>query len=421
MMHMPEKRKDLFKGVFGDLEEFADLISNVLGCPITIEDGSHRLLAYSMHGDATDKARISTIIGRRVPEKVINSLWKEGILPALLREDAPIRVESISEVGLGNRAAVSIRKNNEVLGFIWALEVDKPFSDVDMEFLHLAAKEAKNQLLQHQIRKKKKEESYQEFLWQLLTGHYQTESDLEERLARFTFQMPDFFSILVFRFPLEITDELEQKISYMLTITQKVKVPFFTIDQNRLILLAGERDEQLFRSVVKEFIPYFVMQMKQRFGVEDIYGASGQIYHRLLNGVQSYQEALYVLKIKDIFQAETEKFYLFEELGIYQYLDVLSYYRKPMQTENVAIDKLKAYDAKHQTDLLNTLTVFLHKDSNPNEAAKSLHVHVNTLNYRLKRISEIGNISLKDPLQKIALFLHLKLLTYEAAEAKKKL
>ena len=78
--------------------EFADRISSVLGCPITIEDGNHRLLAYSTHDDTTDQARIMTIIGRRVPEKVINSLWKDGFIPALLKEDVPIKIGAINDV-----------------------------------------------------------------------------------------------------------------------------------------------------------------------------------------------------------------------------------------------------------------------------------------------------------------------------------
>ena len=164
-----EKNRDIFKDLYGDMMEFADRISSVLGCPITIEDGNHRLLAYSTHDDTTDQARIMTIIGRRVPEKVINSLWKDGFIPALLKEDAPIKIGAINDVGLGNRAAVSIRKNNEVLGFIWALEVNEPFSEEDMEFLQFAAKEAKNQLQQLQLKKKRKEAGNQEFLWRMLT------------------------------------------------------------------------------------------------------------------------------------------------------------------------------------------------------------------------------------------------------------
>jgi DNA-binding PucR family transcriptional regulator len=53
--------------------------------------------------------------------------------------------------------------------------------------------------------------------------------------------------------------------------------------------------------------------------------------------------------------------------------------------------------------------VFLEKDSNVHEAANTLNVHTNTLNYRLKRISEIGEINLKDPNQKITLYIDLKL------------
>ena len=66
---------------------------------------------------------------------------------------------AINDVGLGNRVAVSIRKNNEVLGFIWALEVNEPFTEEDMKFLQFAAKEAKNQLQQLQLKEKERSRS----------------------------------------------------------------------------------------------------------------------------------------------------------------------------------------------------------------------------------------------------------------------
>ena len=58
---------------------------------------------------------------------------------------------------------------------------------------------------------------------------------------------------------------------------------------------------------------------------------------------------------------------------------------------------------------METLEVYLNKDCNIHEASKALNVHTNTLNYRLKRISEIGEINLKDPNEKITLFLDIKL------------
>lgn len=86
-------KNNSFKVTFNNLEEFADIISEILQCPITVEDVNHRLLAYSTHDERTDSARVATIMGRRVPEKVINNLWKEGIIPALLKSREPIHVK----------------------------------------------------------------------------------------------------------------------------------------------------------------------------------------------------------------------------------------------------------------------------------------------------------------------------------------
>lgn len=64
-----------FQGNFDTLESMADTISKNLGCPVTIEDARHRLLAYSSHNqEFTDEARLATIIRRSVPEEVINDL-----------------------------------------------------------------------------------------------------------------------------------------------------------------------------------------------------------------------------------------------------------------------------------------------------------------------------------------------------------
>ncbi|PLT33682.1 CdaR family transcriptional regulator [Bacillus sp. V5-8f] len=411
-------KKDIFKGIFGDLMEFADRVSSVLGCPVTIEDGNHRVLAYSMHDDTTDQARISTIISRRVPEKVINSLWREGILPAIISSDKPVQVPSINEVGLGKRAAISIRKNNEVLGFIWALEVNKPFSKEDMDFLELAAKEAKNQLLQLQIRKKRKEESHQEFFWQLLTAHFQDEQDIARRLAQFSLPKPACFTVLVFEFPEEITQEVERNISYMLTTTQKVKPFFFTTDQRKLILLVGSKQKDGFETSIKEFIPYFINQMSTRFSVNDILGTCGGIYRSLIQGTDSYEEALFTLKIKRAFPKETKDLTEYQELGIFQSLDTLVKSRYSL-TEHIPIQALNSYDNKNQTNLIHTLQVYLEKDCNPAETAKQLHIHINTLTYRLKRIADIGRINLKDPLQKVTLYLDFKMKQYQEFLQKK--
>jgi len=410
---MTKPIKDPFKENFDTLEEFADRISEVLNCPITIEDANHRLLAYSTHDERTDQARIATIIGRRVPEKVINNLWKEGIIPKLLETNEPVRVKNINEIGLGDRIAISIWKNEEVLGFIWAVEIEKALGDEEVELLKKAANVLKNKLLQLQIRKYKREERSQEFFWKLLTGHIKSRQEISEAFYEAQITAPSTFSIAIFRFQEDITPEAERQISYMLKTMHRLKIVLYTIDCNDLILLLSldavenPLDEQ------RDFVDYFRGNMYERFDVTQIKASCSSIYSSHDHIEKSYKEALNVLDMKSKFPEETKEIINYQELGIYQFLDVILEKRVQDQFENHSLKKLTDYDLRHNSNLVETLEVFLNNDNNINEAAKELNVHMNTLSYRLKRISEIGDINLKDVNQKITLYIDIKLMKYK--------
>lgn len=135
----------------------------------------------------------------------------------------------------------------------------------------------------------------------------------------------------------------------------------------------------------------------------------GGIYESITRVHQSYQEALSVLKVKERFAAETKHLVSFSELGIYQYLDVLAEKRKHDSYPNYSLTRLEAYDKVHHSNLVETLEQFIECDSNVNTAAKKLNIHVNTLNYRLKRISKIAEIDLKNINEKFSIYLEIKL------------
>ena len=61
-----------------------------------------------------------------------------------------------------------------------------------------------------------------------------------------------------------------------------------------------------------------------------------------------------------------------------------------------ALEKLKAYDAANQSDLYNTLKVYLLNDRNAQRCASILYLHRNSLQYRVKRIQEITGVDLND-------------------------
>ncbi|WP_092603234.1 PucR family transcriptional regulator [Actinopolyspora xinjiangensis] len=70
---------------------------------------------------------------------------------------------------------------------------------------------------------------------------------------------------------------------------------------------------------------------------------------------------------------------------------------------------LLAYDRSHQSDLVNTLRTFLECSGSWSRCAQLLHVHVNTLRYRIRRVEEITGRDLGDFPTRVDFYLALQI------------
>lgn len=67
------------------------------------------------------------------------------------------------------------------------------------------------------------------------------------------------------------------------------------------------------------------------------------------------------------------------------------------------LTRLKEYDKENNTDLFQTLKVFLEMERNVLQTSKLLYIHRSTLSYRLERIKKITGINLEDPKERLIL------------------
>ncbi|SFP57431.1 PucR family transcriptional regulator [Salibacterium halotolerans] len=391
---------------FSSMEELADCISEMMQGPVTVEDSSHRLLAYSTHDDHTDAARVSTIIGRRVPEHVINKLWKEGILPALHQNEEPVRIPEIHDIGLGRRMAAPVRNNKEILGYLWVLEGSCSLEEQDTEFLKKAAAKAVIQLQQVQTSHIAMQQHRRDYFWRLLTGDVSEEEEIAEQLSEWFNALPSRSAVVVLESGTTLDDSLYDKMIYVMDTSRKVKGYFYTRDQNRIVCLA-EPVYPYSEEGIHLFLRDFPVMMKERFQIEGMQTVAGSVYRSLSRIKQSYEEALHVLEVNRQLSGDRSSFLLYEELGFYRYADVIQKKKNRDAEGDPSLAALHEYDEANRTELFESLRAFLHVDGNMKKASEMMHVHVNTMSYRIRRVEDIIQKDLKNAYHKLSLLLEM--------------
>ncbi|AHH99096.1 PucR family transcriptional regulator [Kutzneria albida] len=110
-----------------ELFTLANAIYTALGAPVTIEDRFSALVAWSEGQDRTDAERIETILGRAVHQRTLAEQRERGEFVRLHASGDPVYLEATEPDQLP-RVAIAVRAGSDVLGYIWAV-VTKPLDE----------------------------------------------------------------------------------------------------------------------------------------------------------------------------------------------------------------------------------------------------------------------------------------------------
>lgn len=172
-----------------------------------------------------------------------------------------------------------------------------------------------------------------------------------------------------------------------------------------VMVRVGSRDLQTLRQVVMSLVD----EVGARLGGTCWAAGIGRICFQLGDYAESYKEANLALEVARAAPPE-RRIRTYEELGFYglvaratdlQILDALV-----QHTLRPLLDS----DTQNGTRYVQTLAAYLRADRHLKPAAAALHVHVNTLRYRLDRIEELLGVDLDDVEARFLLELAVRLL-----------
>ncbi|OBF09276.1 transcriptional regulator [Mycobacterium sp. ACS4054] len=128
--------------LFGLAQSLADRIHGM----VSIENAQSHVLAYSASNDEADELRRLSILGRAGPPEHLEWIGQWGIFDALRAGDGVVRVAERPELGLRPRLAIGIyrppadaRRPPEFAGTIWVQQGAQPLADDAEEMLRGAA------------------------------------------------------------------------------------------------------------------------------------------------------------------------------------------------------------------------------------------------------------------------------------------
>ncbi|MFI5713106.1 PucR family transcriptional regulator [Kribbella sp. NPDC051620] len=396
----------------GDLFALANAAAALLDAPITIEDRSSRVLAFSNRQDEADPARVETVLGRQVPQRYSRLLNERGVFRDLYRTDQPVYIPPMpvtkGEITLP-RVAVAVRAGDEILGSIWAAVRD-PLSEERTQALCDAAK----LVALHMLRIRAGADVERRLRADLVSTALEGGAGARDALDRLGLADQP---VVVLALAVPVSDSLVGEAG-LATERQRLADAFAmhlgAVHPRSAAALVGDTayglmpvradrsdgEENAVR-IAKDFLDRIGERVTATIGVGPVVRETARLPHARAGA----DRALRVLRTARGTQRVARLADVHVESLLLELRDLIEA-RGDQPTGPIA--RLVTYDREHNTNLVETLRAWLDAFGDVIAAAAAVYVHPNTFRYRLRRLAEVGALDLDDPEARFAAMLQLR-------------
>ncbi|MFJ9543781.1 PucR family transcriptional regulator [Streptomyces sp. NPDC101225] len=439
-----------------DLFALAETVAALTGGNISIEDATNRVLAYSRSDDGVDELRWRSILGWEGPAHYLSLLREWGVFDRLRAGGEVVRIDERAELGIRRRLAIGIRVQDQWLGSIWVQEGSGPLSGTAEQALVGAARAAALLLVRHRTGTPSDLQVEEALLGRMLDGHIDPRTfaarigaDLTKPAAVVAFALTDSAptgsastgsastgsastgsasigsastrsastgsspSACV---PAETSASVDRPAFELrrAEMTSLVTVHAGAFRRRALVAAGGSRvyvllpglPEGAGEDIVAGLAGEIVRSAGQRLHL-DVRAAVGSVVEGLDSIAASKAEADQVLGVIT-HQGDRRVATIADVRSEVLVGETLALLERHPQLRDPRVSVLLAHDREHDSGLVRSVLTYLAAQFNMRAAARVLHLHTNTLRYRLKRAETISGIDLTDPHQ--CLFVHLQLL-----------
>ncbi|MFI6581670.1 PucR family transcriptional regulator [Embleya sp. NPDC050493] len=394
----------------GDLFSLAQTTAMLTGGGVSIEDSANRVLAYSRATgpDEADELRRLSILGWQGPEEYMARLRDWGVFHRLRSTTEVVAVEERPDLGIRRRLAVGVHAGGRWLGTIWVQEGRQPLAERAEEVLLGAARVAALHLVRRRTRLPAEAGVTRESVAGLLTGA------VAARTAAAQLALDPVRPVLVLGFAVRAStpDESSQELART-ELANLVSVYAAARHSHAQVAPLGPRLYVLLSAPPAESVAlgwaHEIAEAAHGHLGLTVRGAVGDPAPSLARAVAARESADRVLDAMAAGGVSAEVAALSEVRPEVLYGEVQALLTDQRQIRDPRLIALRAHDAEHDTEYANSVLAWLDALGDVRAAAAGLHIHPNTLRYRIRRAGELTGLDWADPKTRLLAALLLRL------------
>ncbi len=383
------------------LKEIVDVASTMIGNPLIVIDLSFKVLVSCPIETISDTLWYDNVQKGYCSYEFIAELKKLKVIKEGRNKDKPFEVtcpESPTK-----KVVSRIRVENRVVGNILLLECQNTIEEDDYIYLELISNIISKELKKKHFYKNTRNTLREEIIYDLLENNLVDDRIIRERLEHSALVFNNYICIHA----IDISKyKMKHSIYERFLETQILKFfphGYLIYYKGYIVIINTSKDNNLEESTSKE-VRTFLTENNLKMGLSNQFTSIKKcnIF---------YNQAVEALKVGSIIDNK-QSIYKFEDIQPYVFLYRLKDSIKAEDINDSALNLLKKYDEENQSELYKTLYLYLKNNHNITKSSEEIHVHRNTLRYRLEKITEILGYNIDEDDNSFKLYNSIKLMDF---------
>lgn len=292
--------------------------------------------------------------------------------------------------------------NNQLAGTIIIFEVHKEFHDLDIQFIKMLSDLIALKMKSDASIANSKAAIYEHFFLDLLEDKINS-NNLYERLQTLKIVLHD--NIYMITIDIREYDQTHRTIQYFKnTLDEIINEGTSVIYNNNIVMIIMLEGSHTLSEAVINKINVFCKK-------KNLFAGISKCFHDISKLKMYYEQTVTALYLNRRFK-KMDHLVFYEDFITEHMMDIASNYTDLKLLCNEDLITLDNYDRMNHTSYTSCLYEFLIHERSLTHTAEALHIHRNTLIYRLNRIKEILNHDLEDSDYRFSLLLSFKIIAF---------